>query len=122
MLAGYTGPVCVKSFDPRGHRPGPGGSRRDLLRGIVAESHHADPSYDRLSPKQKHALGQPPPFRGDPAAVHLLAREGSARRRPPYLAACSARLPVMTWTVRTPEDRERARRHADQMVFEGFVP
>jgi hypothetical protein len=28
----------------------------------------------------------------------------------------------MTWTVRTPEDAARASAHADQMVFEGFIP
>lgn len=31
-------------------------------------------------------------------------------------------LPVITWTVRTPEDVEATRQHADQMTFEGFVP
>lgn len=31
-------------------------------------------------------------------------------------------LPVITWTVRTPEDLEATRRHADQMTFEGFLP
>jgi hypothetical protein len=28
----------------------------------------------------------------------------------------------MSWTVRTPEDRLRAAKFADQMVFEGFLP
>jgi hypothetical protein len=41
---------------------------------------------------------------------------------PPYLVRLVGRLPVMTWTVRTQEDRERASRYADQMVFEGFLP
>jgi glycerophosphoryl diester phosphodiesterase len=31
-------------------------------------------------------------------------------------------LPLLTWTVRTPEDRARAARWADQMIFEGFRP
>ena len=31
-------------------------------------------------------------------------------------------LPVITWTVRTPEDVEATRQHADQMTFEGFNP
>lgn len=31
-------------------------------------------------------------------------------------------LPVITWTVRTDEQVERTRLHADQMTFEGFVP
>lgn len=32
------------------------------------------------------------------------------------------RLPVISWTVRSSEDRERSGRHADQMTFEGFRP
>ncbi|GAB4354456.1 MAG: glycerophosphodiester phosphodiesterase [Oricola sp.] len=31
-------------------------------------------------------------------------------------------LPVITWTVRTPQDVEATRLHADQMTFEDFVP
>lgn len=31
-------------------------------------------------------------------------------------------LPVITWTVRTPEDVELTRIYADQMTFEGFFP
>jgi glycerophosphoryl diester phosphodiesterase len=29
---------------------------------------------------------------------------------------------VLTWTVRTPAQRERAAQWADQMIFEGFQP
>jgi glycerophosphoryl diester phosphodiesterase len=29
---------------------------------------------------------------------------------------------VLTWTVRTPAQRARAARWADQMIFEGFRP
>jgi hypothetical protein len=28
----------------------------------------------------------------------------------------------LTWSVRTSEQRERAGRYADQMIFEGFRP
>jgi glycerophosphoryl diester phosphodiesterase len=31
-------------------------------------------------------------------------------------------LPVLTWTVRSEAQRERASRWADQMIFEGFRP
>lgn len=31
-------------------------------------------------------------------------------------------LPVITWTVRTPDDVAATRAHADQMTFEGFFP
>lgn len=31
-------------------------------------------------------------------------------------------VPVLCWTVRTPDDASRAATHADQMTFEGFLP
>jgi glycerophosphoryl diester phosphodiesterase len=31
-------------------------------------------------------------------------------------------LPLLTWTVRTPEQRALAARYADQIIFEGFRP
>jgi hypothetical protein len=40
----------------------------------------------------------------------------------PRLARTMLRLPLLTWTVRTDVDRERAARYADQMIFEGFRP
>jgi glycerophosphoryl diester phosphodiesterase len=40
----------------------------------------------------------------------------------PLVAGRLFRLPILTWTVRTEEDRQRAARWADQMIFEGFRP
>ena len=40
----------------------------------------------------------------------------------PWLARNVLRCPLLTWTVRTPAQRARAAQHADQMIFEGFVP
>ena len=40
----------------------------------------------------------------------------------PMAARRVLKLPLLTWTVRTPDDRERAARYADQMIFEGFRP
>jgi glycerophosphoryl diester phosphodiesterase len=31
-------------------------------------------------------------------------------------------LAILAWTVRTPEDLAKARRHADNIVFEGLEP
>jgi glycerophosphoryl diester phosphodiesterase len=31
-------------------------------------------------------------------------------------------LPLLTWTVRNPDQRRTAERYADQMIFEGFRP
>ncbi len=38
----------------------------------------------------------------------------------PWIARHVFGLPLLTWTVRTAEQRERAARYADQMIFEGF--
>jgi glycerophosphoryl diester phosphodiesterase len=120
VLAAYAGPVAVMSFDPaaveavRACAPG-------LPRGIVAERHYSHPEWARLPPSAKrsmahlmHALRTRPHFiayavKDLPAAAPLIAR---------YLFG----LPLLTWTVRTEDDRRRALRWADQMIFEGWRP
>jgi len=49
-------------------------------------------------------------------------RVGDLPSAAPYLCRSALGLPVMTWTVRTAADRAKAVSHADQMVFEGFLP
>ncbi len=120
ILRSYRGPVCAKSFDPRvvAHlrRIAPG-----LTRGIVAESRHDDPSYDRLTADERRSLGGVLHF--SETQPHFLSwKVDDLPAGAPFLARLLGRLPVMAWTVRTPEDRERAAKHADQMVFEGFLP
>jgi glycerophosphoryl diester phosphodiesterase len=120
VLRTYDGPICVKSFDPRvvAHlrKIAPG-----LLRGIVAESHHDHHGYDVLSADEKKSLGQLLHF--EQSQPHFLSwKVNDLPAGAPYLARLLGRLPVMAWTVRTAEERERASRHADQMVFEGFLP
>jgi glycerophosphoryl diester phosphodiesterase len=120
ILRGYSGPFCVKSFDPaviarvRAIAPG-------IVRGIVAESTHSHSSYDALNREQKHALANLLHFE-DSQPQFLSWRVQDLPAAAPYLARLLGRLPVMAWTVRDPDDRARAERYADQMVFEGFLP
>ena len=119
VLANYAGPVAAMSFDPalvetlRTIAPG-------LTRGIVAERHYAHREWDRLPPSEKrhmahllHALRTRPQFVAysvkDLPAAALLARTIFG-------------LPVLAWTVRTEDDRRRAARWADQIIFEGWRP
>jgi len=109
VLDTHDGPFAVQSFDPelvawfRDNRP-------DWPRGLIA--------YEKLQ-------------------FSLRARE--PRFLPEFLAACDPHfaawhvkdlpahasvptdLPVLTWTVRSPQDRRLARRYADNMIFEGFL-
>jgi glycerophosphoryl diester phosphodiesterase len=120
ILKGYAGPVAAMSFDPRilialqKYAPG-------LPRGIVAERYYNDPSWGSLSWMQRFRLGNllhisqtKPHFvayyvRDLPAIAPLVAR---------YILG----MKLLTWTIRTDEDRRKARWWANQMIFEGFRP
>lgn len=120
LTRAYRGPVALKSFDPDIVAEI---KRRDpsITRGIVAEESR-DPKYwgrmttiERFS--LRHILHWP---RTRPHFVSYWV-ENLPAPGPSFLKSAFG-TPIMTWTVRTPEQRERARRHADQMVFEGFDP
>jgi len=120
VLSGYRGPAALMSFDPA-----PIAALReiapDLPRGMVAQRRY-----------RQH--GQDPAPRGRARTLDYFAH--ALRTRPQFIAYCvhdlpaaiplMARgvfsLPLLTWTVRTVEDRQRAARYADQMIFEGFRP
>lgn len=120
IVASYDGPVAVKSFDPvivgalAGLLPG-------VPRGIVAESRHDDPSYATLTEAERHGLGQLLHF-SESRPDFLSWRVDDLPNAATHLCRLLARMPVMTWTVRTEAQVRLARAHADQMVFEGFRP
>jgi glycerophosphoryl diester phosphodiesterase len=120
VLAAYRGPVVGMSFDPdqvlalRELMP-------ELPRGIVAERSYEAADWPEATPAQRqgmlhlrHAFRTRPHFvaywvDGLPAAA-------------PWIARNIFGLPLLTWTVRTPAQRARAARYANQMIFEGFRP
>jgi glycerophosphoryl diester phosphodiesterase len=120
VLANYGGPAAAMSFDPamiealRHRAP-------TVIRGIVAERRCTDAEWDRFPATEKwrmafllHAPLTRPQFvaygiRDLPAAAPLIARVLFG-------------LPLLTWTVRTNDDRARAARWADQVIFEGIRP
>jgi glycerophosphoryl diester phosphodiesterase len=120
VLASYSGPAVGMSFDPdqvlalRETIP-------ELPRGIIAQRNYDDDYWNKLTPAQRqsmlylrHALRTRPNF----VAYWVNQLPAPA----PWIARNLFGLPLLTWTVRTPEQRERAARYADQMIFEGFVP
>jgi len=115
VLAKYAGAVAVMSFDPamvevvRWIAP-------HLVRGVVAERHYAHHDWDRFPPAEKrrmafflHANRTRPQFiaygvKDLPAVAPLIART-------------IFRLPLLTWTVRSEADRQRATRWADHIIY-----
>jgi glycerophosphoryl diester phosphodiesterase len=119
VLAAYSGPAVGMSFDPdqvmalRELAP-------NLPRGIVAERTY-DNDWDELTPEQRNSmLYLRHGFHTQPHFVAFWVNELPAPA--PWIARNVFGCPLLTWTVRTPEQRERAARYADQMIFEGFVP
>ncbi len=114
-LRGYRGPVAVQSFDPFSLR-----AMREL-----------DPRIPRGQ------IGGPL-RNGDLKLVERLALQhlaGSFWSAPSFVAyefaglpALSTRvarrvgLPVLVWTVRSPAEEAFARRYADNVIFEGYLP
>lgn len=119
-LTARGGPVAAKSFDPRVVKTLRHAAPA-VPRGVIGEAfENSDPHWSFLSSARRFAarnLLHVPLTRPDFLSWHVR----DLPRRSVSLAR-AAGLPVMTWTVRTPEDQARAGLHADQMVFEGFVP
>jgi glycerophosphoryl diester phosphodiesterase len=120
VLRAYSGPAAGMSFDPdqvealREAMP-------ELPRGIVAQRAYSEADWPEASPAQrKGMLHLRHAFRTRPHFVAYWANDLPAPV--PWIARQVFGLPLLTWTVRTPEQRERAACCADQMIFEGFRP
>ncbi|WP_020184907.1 glycerophosphodiester phosphodiesterase family protein [Methylopila sp. 73B] len=120
LLSERGGPVAAKSFDPRVLV-----LLRSLAprtpRGVVGDAFDpADAGWAHLSGAQRFVARNMLHWRATkPDFVSWNVRD--LTRRSVRLSRSSG-VPVMAWTVRTPEDQARAALGADQMVFEGFVP
>ena len=120
VLATYAGPAAAMSFDPdlvallRSIAPA-------LTRGIVAERQYRHPEWAALPPfrkwQLKHLAHAP---RTRPHFVAFAVRDLPAAA--PLVARALFGLPLVTWTVRNEDDRRRAARWADQVIFEGWRP
>ncbi len=119
VVAQYEGPVAVKSFDIDVLRV----LRKEGLAcpvGFVGQARYEHEEWTPLSDATKAVLTDfsfYPEIQPDflswcaqdlPHAVPHLCRNGMG-------------MPVMTWTIRSPEERKRVSAYADQIIFEGFA-
>ena len=69
-----------------------------------------------------------------PPGLELRTLAHAARTRPHFVSFCAAELPfppigrlhaaglpIISWTIRTPDEARHARRYSDQITFEGFA-
>jgi glycerophosphoryl diester phosphodiesterase len=120
VVKACAGPCALMSFDPA-----PVAALRemapDVPRGIVAERHYEDSEWRQLTSAQKRSLAFL--LHGLRTQPHFIAYHVKDLPSPgPWIARYVLRRPLLTWTVRTGEDRQRAKTWANQMIFEGFRP
>jgi len=115
-LKGYCGPVAVMSFNPHSvaelARLAP-----DLPRGLVTESY--DPAHLPLSAATCDRLRDFPDF--ERCRASFISHEMHDLPRPRVQELRRAGVPVLCWTIRSPEDEAQARRYADNVTFEGYL-
>jgi glycerophosphoryl diester phosphodiesterase len=116
VLSGYRGPAAVMSFDPaqiadlRAIAP-------QLPRGMVVEKY----GWGEVAAAPKRAIMFfPQMVSARPQFIAYAVRDLPALL--PAVARSVLRLPLLTWAVRSVDDRRKAARYADQMIFEGFRP
>jgi glycerophosphoryl diester phosphodiesterase len=115
VLAGYAGPAAAMSFDPRLvvelRRQAPA-----LPRGLTAQARHdkLPARYARPMARFLHVIRARPQF--------IAYRVGDLPAPVPLVLRRLFGLPLLTWTVRTEEERRRAAAYADQVIFEGWRP
>lgn len=119
LVNGYHGPAALMSFDTRSvalfRQLAP-----KIVRGIVAERFDDPSEWPGVSTARRLMMRHLVPAlwcRPHFIAYHVTALPAAA----PMLTRALG-LPLLTWTVRTDEDRKRAARWADQIIFEGFRP
>ncbi|MEE8633738.1 MAG: glycerophosphodiester phosphodiesterase family protein [Methyloceanibacter sp.] len=119
-LATYSGPVAVMSFDPHSvaafRRVAP-----NLPRGLIADRFDNKEHWTQLTFPQRFAMRHL--LTSTFARPHFIAYNINALPAlAPLIAWTLFGLPLLTWTVRTKADRERALQYADAMIFEGIEP
>jgi glycerophosphoryl diester phosphodiesterase len=113
-------PVTIESFDPRIvaalRMMAP-----EIPRGYVGMAAYEYPDYETIPADEKRAMAHLLHFTEmQPDFISWNVKD--LPHAGPFLCRSALGIPVSTWTVRTAEDVAKASAHADQIVFEGFLP
>ncbi len=120
MLASYKGPVAVMSLDPHALASFRSVASH-LPRGLVAGRFANPADWPQLTTGQRLAMRHL--LTAAIAWPHFIAYDIEALPAlAPLIAKALFGLPLLAWTARTEEERERALRYADAVIFEGIKP
>jgi glycerophosphoryl diester phosphodiesterase len=117
-LAGYDGPVAVMSFNPASvaalAKAAP-----DVPRGLTSGS-YGDPEWAPLGPAILDRFRALDGF--DATGCCFISHYHKDLSDPAVTALKARGIPVLCWTIRSPEAEAAARRIADNVTFEGYLP
>ncbi|WP_127559643.1 glycerophosphodiester phosphodiesterase family protein [Nioella ostreopsis] len=117
-LAGYDGPVAVMSFNPASvaalAKAAP-----DVPRGMTSGSYD-DPEWAPLGRERLDRFRALDGF--DESGCCFISHYHKDLSDPAVTALKARGVPVLCWTIRSPEAEAEARRIADNVTFEGYLP
>lgn len=117
-LAGYAGDVAVMSFNPHSiaclHLGAP-----HLPRGLVTASYDEE-NWPALPRETRERLAAIADF--DRVGAGFISHQADALDMARVAELKARGVPVLCWTIRSPEEEARARRVADAVTFEGYLP
>ena len=117
VLAGYDGPATVMSFNPHSVAA-LAEAAPNLPRGLVTEA-YADSDTQMVPPKRRDALRKIPDI--DRVGACFISHQASDLSRPRVQELKESGLPILCWTIRSPEQEAEARKTADNITFEGYA-
>ncbi|MBL8562838.1 MAG: phosphodiesterase [Gemmobacter sp.] len=117
-LQGYEGPVALMSFNPDSvaelARRAP-----HLPRGLTTGAYDYA-GYAPLPPALCDQLRDIPDY--DRVGASFLSHEAADLARPRVAALKAQGARILCWTIKSPEAEAAARKHAENITFEGYLP
>ena len=117
-LRSYRGPVAVMSFNPYSVTAF-GEIRSDIPLGLVTDSFEPE-DWPTLNAERREHLAQILDF--GTSGAGFISHNQAKLEDLPVSALKAQEVPVLCWTVRSRDEDHRARRIADNVTFEGYLP
>ncbi|WP_171178907.1 glycerophosphodiester phosphodiesterase family protein [Ruegeria sp. HKCCD8929] len=116
MLSAYDGPLAIMSFNPNS-TAAMARLMPDVPRGIVTSAYER--SNWPLSQAVRDHLRDIPDF--DRVQASFISHEWHDLNRPRVQELKARGVPILCWTIRSPEQEAEARKVADNVTFEGYL-
>jgi len=117
-LRDYAGPVAVMSFNPHSMAR-MAQNAPQIPRGLTTDA-FAGADWPTIAPPRREELARINDI--DAIGASFISHNHKSLGLPRIAEIRKSGLPVLCWTIRTAEEEARARRIADNVTFEGYLP